>query len=313
MMTSSHPLVSVVITTKNEAHNIERCLQSIALQSYTPIEIIVVDNASTDATCDIAQRYTSLVATKGPERSAQRNYGMKDMAGGKYVMYVDADMVLSPTLIAHAVEAMQAPGVVALHMRELVLGVKFFSQVRRFERCFYDGTAIDGARFFDRDIFIKSGGFDEQTFAYGSGEDWDMDKAIKRFGTIALLKNTEQNGLATPWPLEAFIAPRLPEYTPEFVGIYHNESEFDLIRYLKKKSYYASAFDRYIAKYGANDEDIQRQLGMRYRLWGVFVEQGKWRRLLAHPFLAGGMYFLRFFVGLSYVWARFNAKSSGAS
>jgi hypothetical protein len=35
------------------------------------------------------------VATKGPERSAQRNHGMIDLASGEYVMYIDADMVLS--------------------------------------------------------------------------------------------------------------------------------------------------------------------------------------------------------------------------
>ena len=43
-------LVSVVVTTKNEQSNIERCLQSICTQTYEPIEIILVDNGSTDLT-----------------------------------------------------------------------------------------------------------------------------------------------------------------------------------------------------------------------------------------------------------------------
>lgn len=304
---SDMPLVSVVVTTKNEAANIERCLQSTLLQTYPNKEIIVVDNFSTDDTVTIAKRYAGIVAQKGPERSAQRNYGMKELASGRYVMYVDADMILSPTLLAHSVEAMKTPGVAALHLRELVLGVKFFSRVRRFERCFYDGTVIDGARFFDREKFIACGGFDEATFAYGSGEDWDMDKAIRRHGRIDLCAPREANP-PTAWPLAGFIQDRLPEYDPSYVGVYHNESEFELWRYLRKKAYYASAFDRYIAKYGVGDEDIKRQLGMKYRLLGVFVENGKWVRLLRHPLLSAGMYFLRFWVGMSYLFAKYSAK-----
>ena len=169
------PLVSVIITTKNEEKNIAACLQSTEAQSYGKefIESIVVDNNSTDKTKEIAQKFTKNIFNKGNERSMQRNYGAQQ-AKGKYYMYVDADMILSPTLLAHAVAAMEQ-GVVALHLRELVLGRKFFSRVRRFERCFYDGTAIDGARFFDREAFIACGGFDEATFAYGSGEDWDIE------------------------------------------------------------------------------------------------------------------------------------------
>jgi glycosyltransferase involved in cell wall biosynthesis len=44
----NNPLVSVVITTKNEEKNIENCLRSINVQGYNNIEIIVVDNNSDD-------------------------------------------------------------------------------------------------------------------------------------------------------------------------------------------------------------------------------------------------------------------------
>lgn len=93
-----NPLVSVVITTKNEERNIESCIKSILEQSYQNIEIIVVDNYSTDKTKEMALKYTDKVYDKGPERSAQRNYGMIDKSNGEYVMFVDADMILSPDL-----------------------------------------------------------------------------------------------------------------------------------------------------------------------------------------------------------------------
>src|SRR5665811_1228312 len=109
-------MVSVIITTKNEERNIENCLKSIKEQSYSNIEIIVVDNYSSDKTKEIARRYTDKVYDKGPERSAQRNYGMIDKSSGEYVMFVDADMVSSRDLIGDCVEFIERGKYVALHI-----------------------------------------------------------------------------------------------------------------------------------------------------------------------------------------------------
>lgn len=50
------PFVSIVITTKNEEKNIDNCLKSILNQSYKNIEIIVVDNYSTNKTKEIVKK-----------------------------------------------------------------------------------------------------------------------------------------------------------------------------------------------------------------------------------------------------------------
>ena len=57
----SNPLVSVVITTKNEEKHIGNCINSIINQTYENIEIIVVDNDSIDKTKEIAKTYTKKV------------------------------------------------------------------------------------------------------------------------------------------------------------------------------------------------------------------------------------------------------------
>ncbi len=103
------PTTSIVVTTKNEEKNIGNCLKSIRAQSYPhdKIEIIVVDNFSTDKTREIALKYTDKVYSKGPERSAQRNFGMMDIAKGKYVMFVDADMILSPAIVEACVKSLE--------------------------------------------------------------------------------------------------------------------------------------------------------------------------------------------------------------
>ena len=70
-------LVSIVINTKNEEENIGQCLQSCLDQNYSNVEIIVVDNNSTDRTKEIAKKYISQIFNKGPERSAQKNFGAR--------------------------------------------------------------------------------------------------------------------------------------------------------------------------------------------------------------------------------------------
>jgi glycosyltransferase involved in cell wall biosynthesis len=294
-------LVSIVITTKNEEKNIQTCLESIQGQAYRNIEIIVVDNFSTDRTQEIARQYTGKVFSKGPERSSQRNYGMIDIAQGEYVMFVDADMILAPGLIGACVRRMQAGGCLALHIREIVLGVSFLSKVRRFERAFYDGTAVDGARFFLKQAFVQVGGFDAELFKAGSGEDWDIDKLIKRIGTIILLDESLPDDQSWTPDLFGFINSRGVAPSRREPLIYHNEADFVLSNYLKKKAYYAKGFDAYIAKWGQSDPDIRKQFGLWYRYFGVFLENGKWSKLLAHPLLSMGMYVLRFLVGVVYV------------
>lgn len=294
--------VSVVITTKNEEHNIRNCLESIKHQTWRNVEILVVDNASDDKTKEIAKEYTNFVFDKGPERSSQRNFGMIEQANGEYVIYVDADMLLSPILLEQCVNFIENNSdTVALHISEIVLGKRYLSRVRRFERSFYDGTVIDGARFFKRDTFARVGGFDEILFRTGSGEDWDIDKSIKKYGKVKLLQNI--NGLRSPstWPLAQFIENRGVEYNQFFSGIYHNESEFCLKKYLRKKLYYSQGFDGYIKKWGRGDSDIKQQFGLYYRYFGVFIEHGKWKKLLSNPNLTIGMYFLRFCVGVVYL------------
>jgi glycosyltransferase involved in cell wall biosynthesis len=64
------PLVTVVITTRNEEKNIGLCLKSVQSQSWPKVEVIVVDNGSEDRTKEIAYLYTNLVYDKGPEIGA---------------------------------------------------------------------------------------------------------------------------------------------------------------------------------------------------------------------------------------------------
>jgi len=272
--------VSIIITTRNEEENIADCLKSIKEQTHPQnmIEVIMVDNNSTDNTVEIARRFTDKVYNYGPERSAQRNFGIKQ-AAGEYVIYLDTDMALSPAVIAECVAKCEGKDCVALYIPERIKGRGFWIRVRDFERSFYDATVIDCVRFIRKDKFLEIGGFDE---SLTGPEDWDFDRRIRQVGNTGIINSP----------------------------IYHNEGEFNLRKYLNKKSYYAKDFQRYIDKWGKDDPVIKKQFGLGYRYFGVFVEYGKWKKALIHPVLLSGVFVLRFFVGIGYLLKR-ASKSKG--
>lgn len=289
------PSISVIITTKNEEKNIEDCIKSIKNQTYPreKIEIVVVDNNSTDNTVKIAKEFTDKVYNKGPERSAQRNFGVQK-AKGKYILYLDADMILSKDVISECVKKCEEGNFIALYIPERIVSLPtnksvdnffnrrnhsynlrnqpFLIRVRDFERSFYNATVIDCVRFIRKDKFLEIGGFD---LSLTGPEDWDFDRRIKEIGKVDIID-----------------AP-----------LYHNEGRFNFKKYLRKKGYYSKSFNKYVKKWGANDPIIKKQLGVWYRLFGVFIEDGKWKRLLRHPLLTLGLYFLKVTVGIQY-WPR---------
>jgi len=267
--TKNVPLVSVVVTTKNEEKNLDSCLKSIKSQTFKNIELIVVDNFSGDRTAEIAKKYFAKIYFKGNERSAQRNFGAK-VAQGEYLIYLDADMILSPNLIEKCVSTCEQGTACALYIPERIIGDGFWIKVRDFERSFYTGTVIDAVRFMRRDLFLRVGGFDESLVG---PEDWDFDRKIRKISQTSI----------SPMPL------------------FHNEGTFNIKQYLKKKSYYTSGIQKYIAKWGSTDLETIKQVGTQYRLLGVFVEKSKWKKLIKHPSLTIAMYYLRFRVAITFI------------
>ena len=303
----NNDIVSVIITTKNEECNIENCLISAISQTYKDIEIIVVDNGSTDSTKGIARKYTNLVFDKGPERSAQRNFGVS-VSSGEYILYLDADMILAPFVLESCINEITADDkVVGLYIKEVILGMGLWSKVRRFERSFYDGTPIDAVRFVKKEAFLEVKGFDEEL---SGPEDWDFNRKVSAIGELKLLKNYKINfdpakkDFFTKEIKDILISNGINYkdiYKQYNNAIFHNESNFNLSKYFKKKSYYMKDFDKYIRKWGKNDPVVKRQFGLGYRYFGVFIENGKWEKLTLNPILTFKMFVLRFIVGITFL------------
>ncbi|PCG86420.1 hypothetical protein CIB93_09320 [Streptomyces sp. WZ.A104] len=100
----SAPLVSVVVPMYNDRRTIDLCLRSIGEQSYPHIEVIVVDDASTDGCAEIAATHP-VQLVRVPENGgpgSSRNEGVR-RSRGEIVFFLDADLTMHPEAVAEAV------------------------------------------------------------------------------------------------------------------------------------------------------------------------------------------------------------------
>jgi glycosyltransferase involved in cell wall biosynthesis len=109
---TSEPLVSVIIPTYNRAALINRAIDSARAQTYTNIEVIVVDDGSTDDTPNRLQQYGDGIrvvrqANTGP--AAARNKGIA-LARGEYVAFLDSDDYWLPDKLARQIGALEKAG-----------------------------------------------------------------------------------------------------------------------------------------------------------------------------------------------------------
>jgi glycosyltransferase involved in cell wall biosynthesis len=94
------PLVSIIIPTHNEQEHILECLKSLKRQDYHPVEIIVVDDGSTDKTVEIIKSIdTAIFQQQHLGAGAARNLGARK-AKGEILVFVDADMTFDPDFVS---------------------------------------------------------------------------------------------------------------------------------------------------------------------------------------------------------------------
>lgn len=96
-------LISVVVPIYNVEHYLERCLDSIISQTYTNLEIILVDDGSTDRSGAIADAYAAkdsrvkVIHQKNGGLSIARNTGI-EACRGEYLLFIDSDDYIAPNM-----------------------------------------------------------------------------------------------------------------------------------------------------------------------------------------------------------------------
>lgn len=249
------PLVSVVVPTRNNARTIRACLQSVRDQTYPAVELIVVDNSSTDETLDVARELADVAFTGGPERSAQRNLGV-DHAEGQWVLWLDSDMVLPPRSIEVALAAAMASGATGVALPERTIGDGFWTACRALEReCYLNRPLLHNPRLVRRDYLIGKGAF---RLAMSGPEDADLRLRMRAEG-------------------------RVIELAPVVVD--HDEGCLTVREVLRKRYYYGRSIPAFAAAHDGAVGDQGRALLASYAV--------NWRLLARDPMHAAGMVLLR--------------------
>jgi glycosyltransferase involved in cell wall biosynthesis len=132
--------VSVVIPVKDDAAHLRVCLAALAAQSILPLEVVVVDNGSTDDSAAVAEAAGARVVVEpAPGIAAAASTGY-DAALGDVIARLDADSIPGPEWVGHVVGALSDPSVAA------VTGPGVFPELRGLPR-FLAGTLYMDAYF----------------------------------------------------------------------------------------------------------------------------------------------------------------------
>ena len=184
-------MISFIVPAYNEERLLGATLDALraaALAIGEPYELIVADDGSTDRTAAIAAHHGAiLVSVAHRQIAATRNSGARE-ANGDWLIFVDADTLVSEAVVRSAVEALRSgavgggaavefDGTVPLYAR-LLLPVL----VRSFR---WAGLAAGCFLFCTRHAFAAVGGFDE---AFYGAEELVMSRALKRHGRFVVLR-----------------------------------------------------------------------------------------------------------------------------
>ncbi len=215
------PPLTVVVPVKNGGRDLERCLERLRASSFHDFELIVVDDASTDASVSIAERFGARVirhqTTTGP--ASARNDGALE-AIAPIVFFLDADVAIHRDAIARAMarftaspdlvalfgsydNAPSAPGLVSQYrnlLHHFVHQQGTFLNESRPAHTFW--TGIGAIR---RGMFLDRGGFDPQRYRRPAIEDIELGYRITQSGGLIELCRDIQGTHLKRWTLASVI------------------------------------------------------------------------------------------------------------
>lgn len=185
----------MIVPAYNEAEFLGRTLERLQKQTYADVELIVVDNNSSDNTSEIAKNYTSLVFTEKKKGYLHAvNRGVK-AASGDILTFCDADTLYPPYWVEQIVLAFhQHPDAVAVygscktHDSKPVLnrinGICYTAFLQTSRLLGMDNTS--GFNFaFKKDAFLKVGGYDPKY--QKMSPDVELGKRLKKEGAIVFV------------------------------------------------------------------------------------------------------------------------------
>lgn len=172
------PLISVIIPCYQAEKTLRATLADLFNQTHKQIEIITVNDGSTDKTADVLQKYQGSLFSISQENrgaAAARNNGFRS-SKGEYVLFCDADVRLQPTMLAKMLDTLQR------HPDKAYCYCNFKFGLHTFDLFPFDAERLKKENYIStmslirREKFI---GFDENLNRY---QDWDLWKRMLEKG-----------------------------------------------------------------------------------------------------------------------------------
>jgi peptidoglycan-N-acetylglucosamine deacetylase len=200
-----HPLVSVIVPAYNEERVIAQTIRSLLASSYPEFEIIVVDDGSTDNTCEVVRNQFSddtrvaLFTKENAGKAEALNFGLR-RARGEIIVALDADTIFEPTTISALARRFddQRVGAVAgnakvgnrINLITRWQALEYITSQNLDRRAFAQLnciTVVPGAvGAWRRELIERAGGFTSDTLA----EDQDLTLRIRRLGCEIVYEET---------------------------------------------------------------------------------------------------------------------------
>jgi len=195
--TASRPLVSVVIPVYNQGHYLAAAIESVLGQDYEPLELVVVDDGSTDSSSDVLRGYSDRITIiRQPNRGAANalNRGI-DAAQGELVCWLSADDQFRPGKIGAQVAAFAADadlwlcatGYDVVDARDRLirrLPEPSWRHPDAFVAVFWQNPINGSSVMVRREVFDRLGSFDTTLRADVDGEMWLRIAPHGRIGQI---------------------------------------------------------------------------------------------------------------------------------
>ena len=199
--TSTDSKVSVIIPTYNRARYVRESIQSVLSQTYGDLEVIVVDDGSTDETAEVIGAISDprlrYLRQDHVGRSKARNYGLS-VARGKYIAFLDSDDLYLPNKVELQVDYLNKhPGTGMVYTSAYCIDDVGELLPHKYEAT-ASGSIYEQIAFFVpvtitlptvmtyREIFNRVGGFDENMDRF---EDTDMWRRISKCYQIEAIKD----------------------------------------------------------------------------------------------------------------------------
>jgi len=106
-MKSSNPLINVIVPVYNAELYLEEAIQSVLSQTYQPVEILIINDGSTDGSASVAKKFTEqtiYIFQSNQGAAAARNLGIKK-SSADFLAFLDADDVWTPNKLSKQMES----------------------------------------------------------------------------------------------------------------------------------------------------------------------------------------------------------------